>query len=125
MQIIRVQTQDDGFANTPTDPTFRHVGHTILLCSTSSSLVKSIPQSSSDQGKKKEMTALALKFDKPSLTKSTFFKKKKNHANHNMSAYLSSMLQFSQGESSWATEFVGENVGRGVQGWKNEKRNVV
>jgi len=123
LKVIRIQTEDDSSANAPADPSFLHVGHTILLCSGSSSIVKNA--SPSLKGKKVDLRALAFKFDKPAHTKSTFFKIKKNASNHTIDAYSSMLNQFSLQKLAWTKEYVGENVGEGVHGMKNEKRNMV
>lgn len=120
LKIVRIQTEDDSFADAPSDPHFIHVGHTILLCSGSSSIVKHT--SPSVKGKRVDLQALAFKFDRPAHTKSTFFKMKKNHS---VDAYLGILDQFSLQKLPWVTEYVGEDVGTGVHGMKNEKRNMV
>lgn len=127
LKIIRVQIEDDSFADAPSEPHFTHVGHTILLCSGSSSIAKSSsPDSPKSSGKKGDMKALAFKFDKPAHTKSKFFKIKKQSSHPTFKAYMTSLNQFLiLGGLPWVTEYVGENVGTGVHGMKNEQRSMV
>jgi len=76
--------------------------------------------------KKYEMKALAFKFDNLSHSKSAFFKiKTKKSEHHSLAAYRNAIMAFTDSRIPWVNEFVGEDVGAGVKGLKDEKRNMV
>lgn len=131
----------------PSENFFVQVGHTILLTTNNPSnekpsKLRSISPSSSpryaspkhgSRHKNAEMMALAYKFDKSSHSKQGFFKIKKVHphgkktySNHGIHVYINTLIQFTElPNKRWVTEYVGENVGFGVKGMKDENRSMV
>ena len=84
-------------------------------------------------GNKKTLKAVhAYKFNTPPHTKSVFSRinkmtphNKKGYNHHSINSYVSGLKLLQRLELPWPNEFVGENVGNGVQGMENEKRNMV
>lgn len=135
LKIVRIQTEDDPFVNSPADTVFVHVGHTILLSTKSQSTMKphSPPNSPRHVGNKKTLRAVyAYKFNTPPQAKSVFSRinkitptNKKSYQQHSVNSYVNGLKSLKRLELPWPNDFVGENVGTGVQGMKNEKRNMV
>lgn len=116
LKVVRLQHENDSaFADSPPESlSFSHIGHTILL---------------------EEKKAQAFKFDKnwkESNSKHGFRrlggsirkldKKKKN--DRSIHSYGNLIKKFTHLGAAWMTDFVGENIGKGVV-VKDEKRGLV
>lgn len=102
LRIVRVELEKDPILESPPDPTWEHVGHSIAIGRT-------------------KVEAYRFDRSKPPSSKNLLFAHKKERDSQAYCAALEHCVERKQ----WARRFVGEDVGRGVRGTGNENRHMV
>jgi len=138
LKIIRIE--NGLYLEYPSESILTHVGHSIVLdnISSDSSLASTSANLSPRSRTRKSydnVRAFAYKFDKGSnhvqTSKSRVFRLGKSGRNkqgkmsHTVQSYVNTITQFTHMGIPWVVDYTGENVGKGVTGMRDEKRNMV
>lgn len=116
LKVFRVEYGADPNTGAPTDTgpcKWEHVGHTLVMHATSNHR---------DDGKKEPVTAYRFDCKKPAPPVKLIQAIRKQDSN--IDAYVQAMEPFTLC-LKWVSVFEGENVGRGIRGKDNEKRQMV